>query len=307
MSPRRKSRQPQTGARPKHARLSLAFLALLVLLALLEAKSYVLERAAGRYLNRLNEHREPWGTSWERQRKTQQAVRKIEEETAASSRLQSEAAAAAGFADLLVLLPDQGGVPLSPQKFVLLYKSLPEPLRETLITTDELSQLYLSGNWQRTSVWRRDDGMIAYLIDAQNKVVADVNLSRGLLDAAAAFGRRTPGKLAENPGFVGHIYPASRFFSALGRMPDSDRSRLFLSASVLLELPNNASLVGIAAAGGQEFAMVGFEMDGDGGAAVIAYPAEAGLVENLVWTLSNEAPDSLGSSPESGRRNPVTE
>lgn len=266
-----------------------------------------MERAAGRYLNRLNENREPWGTSWERQQKTQKATRKIEEEAAASSRLQSDAAAAAGFADLLALLPDQGGVPVSPPKFVQLYKSLPEPLRERVISSGELSELYLSGSWQRTSVWRRDEGMAAYLIDAQNKVLTDVALSRELVDAAAAFGRRTTGRLDNDPRFAGRIHPADRFFAALGQLPETDRARLFLSPGALLELPANATRVGIAVSGGSEFVVVGFEVTGEGGVAIITYPADAGLAESLVWSLAGEEPDTLNQRPANEHRNPVTE
>jgi hypothetical protein len=265
------------------------------------------ERAAGRYLNRLNENREPWGTSWERQKRTQQAVRKIDEEAAASSRLQSDAAAATGFADLFKLLPDQGGVSVSPPKFVQLYKSLPEPLRERVISSGELSELYLSGNWQRTSVWRRDDGMTAYLIDVQNRVITDVALNRELVDAAAAFGRRTSGKLDTDPRFAGRIYPADGFFAALGQLPETDRARLFLSPSVLLELPANATRVGIALSGGLEFVVLGFEVGEERGAMVVTYPADAGLAESLVWSLNGEEPDTLNQRPADEHRNPVTE
>ena len=289
-----------TKAKPKTIRhfwlnlLPVAFLIVLVALTVVEERTGFVERAAGAYLNWQNQNREPWGTSWERQQKTASAARQLDIETGDASRTRRSAELVSSFSELLPLLPDEGGVQLSPKKFVGLYQALPQALRGRILDPKTLTDRLLSGVWQRTSLWRKDGGVQAYLIDSQNKILQTVTINRELLEAAAIWGRVTPGRLEDSQLYAGRVYPSDRFFAALLQLPEPDRQSLFLDPGILLSLPQNVINVGFGQmAESEQFAVVGFESSGEEGSTVVTYPADAAEVSKLTWLLVWKDSDTL--------------
>lgn len=267
---------------------------------MVEERSFFVEKTAGRYLNRRNATREPWGRSWERQRRSHAAVKQMDEEATRSSRMRRQAELVGSFAELLSLIPDDEGVQISPDKFIDLYQALPAALRRRLIHQGELVDLYWTGDWQRTSVWRKDGGGLAYLVDARNRVMRHLNISRALLDAAEIYGKVTPGRLTDIPAFAGRIYPSDRFFAIVFRLSEEERTALFMDPDILLQLPRPVMQVGVASAEDPDgYATVGFESAAEGGFIVTTYPALPAPLNRVTWMLAWEDADTIFATMKS--------
>lgn len=270
----------------------------ILIAVLLESRVYFVERLGGMYLNWRNRDREAYGAFWERQQHSRQAAQQLRAEAGEASRLRNEAQKASSFNELVGLVPDGEGLPISPDKFVELYLTLPTFLQRQLIDPTELTGLRTEGAWHRSAVWKYGDGGSVYLIDRNHQVLRNLSLSPAFLQIAAFFGKTAPGRLDDVLEFSGHIYPAQRFFDLFYALPDSIRQLFFPETDIMLRLPTSAARVGLSAPEGEEYGLIGFETDVLEGNQVVLFAASSRLMQKLIWRLSWEGSDTLFFNPD---------
>lgn len=274
--------------------LPLAFLFILVVLALVEFRTHLVEKAAGHYLNMRNQGREAWGRSWERQRSAREAARKLDEKAVESAKLRSRAELVSDFGELFAVIPEGEGVPISPAKFVELYLTLPSSLQSGLVEPSELVNLYWRGNWSRTSVWRRGEDITAYLVDARNRVIRNVTVSPALITAVEIHGRLTTGLLSDNTAFSGNIFSAQRFFDAFWKLSQLERDKIIPDPDFLLKLPRPVVRVGFASLPeAPGFTVIGFESESRSSTIVTSFPVYVSVLGRLRWLLAWADSDTI--------------
>jgi hypothetical protein len=265
-----------------------------MVLALVEFRTYFVERAVGSFLNLRNRGREAWGRTWEQQQNIRQATRKIDEQNIEAGELRVQIEAASSFKELFSALVENHNLPLSPAKFVDLYAQLPDILKKDLIDPGELLNLYWGGVWVRTTIILQGDVISAYLVDERNRVIRSLKISRALVNAAQVNGVKAEGALADAPGFGGSVYPSNKFFNIFWSLPDSERIAIISDPDILLQLPKPIMKVGfgvIPDANG--YTAIGFETESSGIFSHITYPVHTAALANLRWKLALEDSDTL--------------
>ena len=156
-----------------------------------------------------------------------------------------------------------------------------------LIPPEELAGLYWSEQWLRTSVWHKDKGCLAYLIDTRSRMIVDINIEKSLLEAADNYGKSTPGQLNDNPAFSGNIFPGALFLNRLQSMSSLQRQSLFLDPDILLTIPKPLSRIGLSPPPGQnDLGLIGFEFLGDDGYFTTVYPLSLSAFDQLSILLT---------------------
>ncbi len=198
------------------------------------------------------------------------------------------------FPELIALLSQGTGVSITPEKFVQLFRTIPAPLRPLLISPRDLVELYWSDTWLRTSIWVKDGGCVAYLIDSRNRMIRDIRITRSVLDAAASYGKSTTGKISSISDFSGSIFPGSKFLKIFTNMPQSERYGLFSDPDILLAIPKPLIRVGLSPSMDEgEIGFIGFESKNDDGEFVIVFPATNTGINRLRWLLAWEESNTL--------------
>lgn len=182
---------------------------------------------------------------------------------------------------------------MSPSKFVGLYLALPKAERDSVLASRELLDLYYNSDWRRASLRSADEGAVAYIIDSQDHVIRTVTLSDRHVRVAGEFGRVLKGGLVNQPPFAGRVYPAERFFAILFQLPEAERGQLFPDPGMLLGLPKPVTAVGLAPAGHEAFAVIGFETAGESGPVVTSYPISPAAFDRLTYLLAWTGSDTL--------------
>ena len=261
--------------------------------------SNFVENVLGSYLNRRNRGREAWGRSWEEQRRTHEATKKLDEEVIEAGKLRERAELVTSFGELLSVIPENQGIPITPAKFVELYLTLPVTIRKALIESSQLVDLYWGYKWVRTSVWRKADRATLYLVDDRNQVIMSISVSGALTEAAVIHGQTSSGSLSDDPSFKGKIYSAQTFFSSFQRLLPSEREEIISDPDILLELPRPIIRVGLGSfAGSTEYSIIGFESRDNSGSSVTIYPVLTTSLSRLKWMLVWEDSDTLFTSDE---------
>ena len=268
-------------------------LLLLTVLFISEELTHFVEITAGRYLAAHNSEREPYGTTWEKERKARIAARMLSEGLAAGSKLRDATDRAETLADLVDVLPNDGSVQVSPSKFVSLYMSLPKSSRDRLIPSIDLLDFYYNSEWIRTSVSLENDAAIAHFVDGQNHVFHSVPLPDDLIRVASTGGRRIVGGLDDDPRFIGRLHTSERFFAILFQLSEQERTAIFPDPEMLLGLPKPVNWVGLAPAGGEPFAQAGFESVSPDGPVINIYPISVAAFDRLSFLLAWADSDTL--------------
>ncbi len=275
----------------------LIIVALFISAGIVDYFTHFAEKSAGAYLNWRNSGREAWGTYWEKELASRQAIRKMEEESAATTRLSRQVELAENFTELFDLLPDGVGVPVTPSKFIELYRSFPSKLQSYMISQAEVANLYRGDTWQRCTIWRKDQNIVFYLIDSRNRIIKSVPISSDLLEAAKMFGKVTAGRLSEVFENTGEFHSGDAFFEAYFNLP-VEKQKKILDPEVLLNIEKPVTQVGLSAiAESKDFIYIGFESLGSGGYQNIIYPVHR---ENIKPLLSALNPDAKTGKPDAG-------
>ncbi|MCF7810556.1 hypothetical protein K9N50_06175 [bacterium] len=262
---------------------------IVIILAIIEYKVNFVEKTVGHYLNDRNKNREAWGRSWDMQRSAQEAAKILDEKATSSSKLRSQAELVSNFSELFNVIPDGEGVPISPDKFVNLFLTLPVGLRNSVIETSSLVNLFNEGKWVRTSVWRRRGNITAFLVDARNRVLENISVSSALRKAAAMYGQKSDGRLSDFPLFNEKIIPAPEFFEALSNLLESDRKRIVSDQEFMLRLPR--PIINTAIAEMQDtdgFSLIAFESRIGNSPVVTILPVPSNYLLPLTQLLTKE-------------------
>lgn len=230
----------------------------------------------------------------------------LAEGLAAGSKLKDASDRANSFAELVDVLPNEGVAQISPSKFVSLYMALPKSSREGLIPSKDLLDLYYNSDWARTSVGLEQDSVGARLIDGQNHVLRQILLPDALIRVASTGGRHVAGGLDGDPRFLGRLHPSERFFAILFQLPEQERSAIFPDPEMLLGLPKPVNWVGLAPAGGEVFAQVGFESSSPEGPLITIYPISIQAFDRLSFLLAWADSDTLFRDEELPEQPPET-
>lgn len=263
------------------------FLALIFLAAVVEIPTHFVERLAGSYLNWRNADREAWGTMWEQESVSREATRQLEEESADAARLKRQAELVENLADLVALIPDGGGIPLTPAKLVELYRKIPEPMQNWLFPPAEMTQYYLNSRWTRSAVWRKNGVGTVYLIDDRNRIIADFLIENEFLAAVDDYGKRMPEGLSSLPRFSGRVYPVEKFYSQYFKLSQPEQMELIGSEGLLVSLPPDLKQVGFAPARQADgYGRIGFESQTREGTVVTIFPAPGAAIDKFLWQMA---------------------
>ncbi len=272
---------------------ALLFFLFVMALFVAEEATHLGEIYAGRYLSNHNSEREPYGITWEKERKARLAARQLAEGLAAGSKLKDNTDRVGTFIELVNILPNNGSAQISPSKFVSLYMALPKSSRDGLISSTELLDYYYNSEWTRTSVSLENDVASAHFVDGKNQILRSVPLVDELIRVVGTGGRRVIGGLSDDSRFIGRLHPAERFFAILFQLPDIDRNAIFPDPEMLLGLPKPLTWVGLAPAGGEPFAQVGFESNSPDGPSITIYPVSIAAFDRLSFLLAWADSDTL--------------
>jgi hypothetical protein len=227
---------------------------------ILELRFDWMERALGRYLVTTNSLRPESGAIWEKGRQTLTARKTLEQIVTDRQASQREARGATTFQQIAASVSPGQGVMLSSDHFRKLYLKLPRDVALKIISPFELLQLSSRGQWRRTYIERSGEDLTVYLLNADNRVLRQLNVySRHLIQ----FERRDSAEvetLEDLPPFENRVYAADRFFSALSAFPEEVRRSMLPNPEILLEIPGQIARVGISDEAGSGFIELGFEI-----------------------------------------------
>ena len=226
---------------------------------ILELRFDWVERILGTYLVTTNSGRPESGAIWEKSRQTRTAQQTLEQILTDRQSLQREARGAATFTQIAANVTSGNGVMLSADHFRKLYLRLSPAIAREVISPFELLGIVSAGHWHRTYFEKSGAGLMIYLLDANNRVLRQLELDSMLLSQLKRGETALVRSLDELPIFENRIYPADRFFNALEAFPEDVRRNTVPHPETLLEIPGKIMRVGISDETQAGFIELGFE------------------------------------------------
>ena len=261
-----------------------------------------LERVLGGYLVSTNLMRPQSGAIWEKGRQTQKAQKTLAKIVSDKQTSQREARSATSLRQIAASVTTDQGVVLSADHFRRLYIKMPQALTAEIMSPYDLLQLSSGGRWRRTYFEKSGSGLTAYLLDANNRVLVQLEIPSNL------FLQLEPGDLSQAevlddlPNFENRIYPSDRFFKTLETFPEDARRSIIPHPEILLELPGKIRRVGISDEAVSGFIEIGFEITDGARSTVIRVHGN----EWAVWRLRTqlEEKNRLSGTTGDGTENP---
>ena len=226
---------------------------------ILELRFDWIERILGTYLVTTNSQRPESGSIWEKSRQTRTARKTLEQIITDKQALQREARSAATFTQIAANVTLGEGVMLSADHFRRLYLRLAPSLAHEIISPFELLGIASGGLWRRTYFEKSGAGLMIYLLDADNRVLQQLELGHLLLSQLKRGEVALAESLDELPIFENRIYPADRFFNSLESFPEDVRRSMVPQPETLLEVPGQIVRIGISNETQSGFIELGFE------------------------------------------------
>jgi len=225
----------------------------------LEMRFDWVERTLGAYLVTTNAARPESGAIWEKGHQTRTAQITLEKIVTDRQNSQREARNAATFSQIAANLSAEQGAMLSADRFRRLYLKLPRTVSREIISAYDLLKIAGDGNWRRTYFEKNGEGLTAYLLDDQNRVLRQIDVTSGLMLQPDRESSAAVDNLEELPKFKNRIYSANRFFEALFAFPDESRRNMILNPEALLEPTGQIVRVGISDEAVSGYIQLGFE------------------------------------------------
>ena len=195
---------------------------------------------------------------------------------------------------------------LSADHFRRLYLRLAPSIAHEIISPFELLGIASSGLWRRTYFEKSAAGLMIYLLDADNRVLQQLELGHLLLSQLKRGEVALAESLDELPVFENRIYPADRFFNALESFPEDVRRSMVPQPETLLEVPGQIVRIGISDETQSGFIELGFEfLDGPQRRVVLVQGHEWAvwrLRSNLEGTDMDNASGRIGEQNQDGAR-----
>lgn len=220
-----------------------------------------LERVVGAYLVTTNSHRPESGAIWEIGRRTMTARQTLEQIVADRQSSQRDARGATTFTQIVTNISSEQGLMLSSDHFRKLYLSLPQTIAQEIASPFDLLRLFSHGLWVRTYLKNAGAGLKIYLLNKENRVFRELEISYDLLDHIKRFEIALTGTLEDLSNFENRIYPAEHFFAALESMPEGDLRSVVSEPEFLLNMQGHIVRVGISDEAVSGFIELGFEIE----------------------------------------------
>ncbi len=231
---------------------------------ILELRFDWMEKFLGSYLVTTNLERPESGSIWEKSHQTRTAQQTLEKILTDRQALQREARSAATFTQIAAKVSSENGVMLSADHFRQLYMSLAPTIARDIISPLDLLELVSTGRWHRTYFEKSGSGLTVYLLDADNRVLRQLELKSSLLSQLESGEVTLTGDLGELPNFKNRIYTADQFFQSLKSFHEEARRSMVPHPDLLLAAPGQIVRVGISDETQSGFIELGFEfIDGN--------------------------------------------
>lgn len=226
---------------------------------ILELRFDWVERFLGSYLVTTNSARPESGSIWEKSHQTRTAQQALEQILTDRQSLQREARNATSFTQIVTKVTSENGVMLSADHFRQLYMRLAPSIAEDIISPLDLLALVSKGRWHRTYFEKAGNGVAVYLLDANNRVLRQLDLSSRLLSQLERGEVAMAESLDELPNFKNRIYTADQFFQSLESFHEEARRSMLPRPELLLAAPGQIVRVGISDETQSGFIELGFE------------------------------------------------
>jgi hypothetical protein len=234
-------------------------LLLLSSIFILELRFDWIERILGAYLVTTNSERPESGSIWEKSHQTRTAQQTLEQILTDRQTMQREVRNAATFTQIAANVALGKGVMLSADHFRKLYLRLAPSIAHDIISPFELLGLLSNGRWRRTYFEKSITGLTVYLLDANNRVLRQLELDSVLLSQLKRGEVALAESLDQLPIFKNRIYPADQFFNSLESFPEEVRRSMVPHPEILLEVSGHIVRVGISDETLSGFIELGFE------------------------------------------------
>mgnify|MGYP001103925184 CR=1 FL=1 len=226
---------------------------------ILELRFDWVERFLGSYLVTTNSARPESGSIWEKSHQARTAQQALEQILTDRQSLQREARNATSFTQIATKVTSENGVMLSADQFRQLYMRLAPSIAEDIISPLDLLALVSKGRWHRTYFEKAGNGLAVYLLDANNRVLRQLDLRSRLLSQLERGEVAMAGSLEELPNFKNRIYTAGQFFQSLESFHEEARRSMLPHPELLLSAPGQIVRVGISDETQSGFIELGFE------------------------------------------------
>jgi hypothetical protein len=215
-------------------------------LIILEMRFDWVERTVGAYLVTTNAVRPESGAVWEKGRRTRTAQKNLEKIISERQTSQLEARSAETFSQIAAGLTAGQGAMLSAERFRQLYLAMPRSASREIISAFDLLKIAGRGNWRRTYFEKSGDDLVAYLLDAENRVLRQIDVPSAILQQMDREDSARAETLEDLANFKNRIYAADRFFEALAALPEEIRRNVILYPETLLKPTGRITRVGIS-------------------------------------------------------------
>jgi hypothetical protein len=226
---------------------------------ILELRFDWVERFLGSYLVTTNSARPESGSIWEKSHQARTAQQALEQILTDRQSLQREARNATSFTQIATKVTSENGVMLSADQFRQLYMRLAPSIAEDIISPLDLLVLVSKGRWHRTYFEKAGNGVAVYLLDANNRVLRQLDLSSRLLSQLERGEVAMAESLDELPNFKNRIYTADQFFQSLESFHEEARRSMLPHPELLIAAPGQIVRVGISDETQSGFIELGFE------------------------------------------------
>lgn len=171
---------------------------------------------------------------------------------------------------------------LEKQQFKKLYITLDKSVALKIIEPAQLVWLLNASSLERIFCEGVAGGVKIYFIDADNRVVKQIDLAEEDILKIEKGGQSVLGKLIDMDGFSGRIYPAEFFFNALFKLPADIIPDLMVDPETLLDQDGKIVKVGIWNEARNGYIKLGFEFEEKGKSRIVFIKGR----EWAVWQLS---------------------
>jgi hypothetical protein len=252
---------------------SLTFILVVLMLAVFEFRFDWMEKALGSYLSTTNRQRPETGEIWETDHETQQALNYVDEITVDREALQRNARGAEDLSDIISYIGDNQSVMISPDHFRSLYTKLPPSVASRIISPEDLLQLLGERKWERTYFRKLGNQLSIYLIDRSNRVLREIAVSDSTVVQIERRKIVRTGSLEEYGISPERIYPADRFFYALGTLPKDVQEEILAQPEAILNAGGRLVRVGFPPELQTNWVDISFELDVGSQRQVVVLPA----------------------------------
>lgn len=246
-------------AKSVFAARSVLLLMLVSCIFILELRFDWTERLIGTYLLTTNSKRPESGSIWEKSHQARAAQQTLEQILTDRQTLQREARNAATFTQIAASVAPGKGVMLSADHFRKLYLQLAPSFADDIVSPFDLLGIVSDGRWRRTYFEKSGDGLAVYLLDANNRVLQQLELNSALLSQLKRVEVSQTESLDQLPVFKNRIYSVEHFFNSLKAFPEEVRRSIVPHPEMLLEAAGHIVRVGISDETLSGFIELGFE------------------------------------------------